>query len=254
MRTRAPLVIAVSLVATVIVGIRLLHESEPVYKGQRLSLWLSRGREGFDDGTDAFLRENKEIVTRHLLACLRKRDNPLWKPYVAIRAKAPTGVSGYLPLWPQPSLVRAGATYWLAQLGHDAEAAVPELRRAARRDSSVEVRSQAIWALGRVDRGSRESTCLLADALGSDKDPLVRREAAGVLEMWTPKDPLVVQSFILGLHDSDAMVQQISAAALSSYGQLALAAVRPLQAVASSNGPASDFAARALKQITNAPP
>jgi hypothetical protein len=251
-RKGTKLVIGLLLVATA--GVVLwqalrLSQPEPVYRGKRLSLWLSLGPSSFDSGADEFLRQNSLVVTSYLLAALNRRDNPFWKPYTWVIAHSPAFLSSRLPPWVEPRLVRAGATYWLAQLGPQARPAVPDLRHAASMDQYPEVRRSAVWALGRVDSASKESVALLVAAMCQDKDANVRRAAAGVLEVWSPDDPAVILALVQGLKDSDTLVRQISAAALGKCGARAIPSLEPLRDLASSNDPAADYAARALEQI-----
>ncbi len=231
----------------------LQSSPEPSYQGTKLSVWLAQGPAGFDRGADAFLQQNSEVVTRYLISLLRKGDNALWKPYVWLRQHAPRFVVKQMPVWLEPKLVRAGATYWLAQLGARAAVAVPALRETGSEDRSPEVRRGALWALGRTD-SSNETITLMLKALSSDKDAEARRAAAGALEVWAPDDPKVISALIGGLGDSDAMVQQISAAALGKYGSKAYAALQPLQQLLGKDSIAADYAAAALKQIQGQDP
>ncbi len=224
-------------------------EPEPIYQGKRLSLWLAQGASGFDSGADDFLRQNSAVVRSYLIASLRKGDNPLWKRYMWLRGHSPAFVSARMPPWMEPRLVRVGATYWLAQQGPRAPAAIPELRQVGFQDQYPDVRSGALWALGRVDSASQETVTLLIAALSKDKDHGVRQIAAGVLEVWAPADAKVIPALVLGLSDSDAVVRQISAAALGKYSVRAKVAVETLKHLAASDVPAADYAARALEQI-----
>jgi hypothetical protein len=222
---------------------------EPIYAGKRLSLWLAEGPSGFNDGADEFLGKNSALVTDYLISTLRKGDNLFWKPYMWLTVHAPASISRKMPVWMEPKSVRVGATYWLAQLGARAKPAVADLSRVGSQDRYPEVRESALWALGRVDSASKETVALFVTELSKDKDAGVRQIAVGVLEIWTPGDPTVIPALIKSLKDSDALVRQISAAALGKYGNAAAAALGPLKDLAGSNDPAADYAARAWEQI-----
>ena len=212
-------------------------------------MWLALGQAGFDDGADAYLRQNSEVVSRYLIATLRKGDSPFWKPYVWLVQHAPGFISDRMLPWVEPRLQRIGATYWLAQMGPRASVSVPELRRVALDDRWPDVRGGALWALGRVDGPSKESVAVLLGAMGGEKDAHLRQAAVGALEVWAPDDPAVIATLINGLKDTDPLVRQICAAALGKYGARALKAVGPLTDLSASDDPAADYAARALDAI-----
>src|SRR5690349_8492682 len=190
MPKRSKLVLCGLLVAVSALTIFVLRHSEPepIYQGKRLSLWLAQGASGFDGGADEFLRQNSALVSSYLITSLRKGDNPLWKHYIWLKGHSRAFVSRRMPLWMEPRLVRVGATYWLAHLGPRAAAAIPELRQLGSQDQYPDVRSGALWALGRVDSASQETVALLIAALSKDRDPGVRQMAAGILEVWAPGD------------------------------------------------------------------
>jgi hypothetical protein len=257
-KTRSRLLFGGLLIAFIAIASQLLHHSEPepFYRGNRLSTWLAQGPSGFDDGADEFLQQNSALVTSYLIASLHHGDNPFWKPYMWLSRHAPALISKWMTPWVEPKLVRVGATYWLAQLGPSATAAVPDLRRAGSQDTHPEVRRSALWALGRVGSPSKGTVELLVGALSTEQDKGVRQAAVGVLEIWAPDEPLVIPALIDRLKDSDALVRQMSAAALGKYGPRANDALAALNDLAAGDDPAADYAARALRQINsdNAPP
>ena len=226
----------------------LRRGDEPSYRDRKLSFWLAQGPAGFDEGADEFLRNNSAVVTRYLISSLCRQDNPFWKPYQRLQKRVPVFIAKQMPVWMEPKLVRAGATYWLAQLGPQAAAAVPTLRQRGSQDTCAEVRCGALWSLGRID-SSKESVTVMLTALRRDKDVKARRAAAGALEVWAPDDPEVISTLIGSLTDSDAVVAQISAAALGKYGSRASGALPSLKRLAAGDSAAADYAAWAIKQI-----
>jgi HEAT repeat protein len=202
-----------------------------------------------DESSEAFLKQNSEAMAHYLRRDLYKSDNVFWKPYECLRGYAPTWFAKKMPVWWEPRLVRGGAGYWLAQLGPKAAICAPRLRELGNEDRYADVRQSALWALGRVDGPSKESLSTVIRAVTNDPDPAVRRTAAGVLEIWKSDDPEVIPVFTKGLNDSDPSVQQISAAALGSYGWRASAAIEPLKKLAAEGGMASGQAEQALKDI-----
>jgi HEAT repeat protein len=250
-KTRSTLLFGGLLIAVSAIAFQVLRHSEPepFYRGKRLSIWLAQGPLGFDDGADEFLRQNSALVTSYLIASLHHGDNPFWKPYMWLSRHAPALISKWMPPWMEPKLVRVGATYWLAQLGTRATAAVPDLCRAGSQDVHPEVRRSALWALGRVECPSKGTVALLVGALCREQDAGARQAAVGVLEVWAPDEPVVVLALIDRLKDSDALVRQMSAAALGKYGPRANAALGALNDLAAGDDPAADYAAHALQQI-----
>ncbi len=161
---RKPVKFAAVLLVLSLIGAaswHLLHfpEAEPVYEGKRLAIWLEAGpvvSRDLDEWRrfDDWMREQ----TRFLVKELKTRDNPLRRPYLWIRTKAPSFLARRVPVWLDPKQVRMSAAYLLGQLGRPASnASVDALCETAAKDPSSEVRRTAIWALARIDLESEKS-------------------------------------------------------------------------------------------------
>jgi hypothetical protein len=228
---------------------RALPQSDPIYKGKRLSLWLTElpSRTTFEAGFDQVIQKQGSAIEPHLIRALRTSDNLFWRPYTFIQNRAPRFIACRMPEWVEPKLVRKGAADWLAVMGPSAKQATPSLRRAASLDRSDLVRAAAVYALVRIG-ADQEGTKVLLDLL-KDPAPQIRQAAAGGIEIWSPPGPEVVSALTEALNDSDPIVRQVCAAALGKYGPQAATAAVPLRKLAAVEDQAADYARRSLQEI-----
>jgi hypothetical protein len=249
---RGLLLFVLLIFTSLIVGWLILRPPpETIYRGKPLSTWLieSHAANAYANGFYDLLQEKGAEMVPLLIRELNRKDSFARKPYLWVRGRCPTALSSRMPDWPDPAPVRYSAAYWLGNLGPNAKAAVPALCDAVIHDPVPNNRDVAITALTRIGLQSNQAVTALVTALSSDRNKSVRCRAAGALEIWMPDSPEVVAALARGLTDSDAMVRQICAAALGSYGPRSRMAIGRLEQMAGGDDPAADYAKAALERI-----
>jgi hypothetical protein len=123
----------------------------------------------------------------------------------------------------RPELIRT-----LGAFGEDATPAVSELVSDLR-DSNVEVRSAAAWALSQIGPKADAAAPALGQAL-SDSHLRTRVLAALALKAMGPKAAPAIPELIRALNDPANYVRASAADALGAMGPAGLAAVHPLMA------------------------
>jgi hypothetical protein len=204
----------------------------------------------------------KAECTRCTIKGLKARDNVLWRPYNAVRAKVSPGFRRFVPAWREPSKTRRAAAWWvcframawnLAPAPAEPEppgfheTVAPVLCNLARRDRDPNVRHAATWGLGSTGIFSPEAFSIMASALGH-ADPADRR--AGL--RWFRSNPVnaerIVPLLVHGLEDDAARTD--FAETLRAYGPKAGFVVESLLTLAKTNDrPTASVASWALGAI-----
>jgi hypothetical protein len=247
-----------------------LRNREPVYRGKRLSAWVDESlfevRSDYSasqvlgdlhpgDRQASFDAEIREVVPV-VIERLQTKDNPLWKPYVLAKQKAPGPIANCLPDWREPRTVRLAAARWLGHLGPGLpEAAVEPLCKVAKQDPDLEVRRTAIVALSNIGLYSAEAVPIMATALLAERDSYTRVRAAEWFRQTTPDPEKIVPLLLKVLSDRDQDVGDACVYALASYGHRAVSARDRLRMLAKSDDRFIAWAAAtALKEIDPVPP
>ena len=132
-------------------------------------------------------------------------------------------------------LIRKMAAFALGQLGWpedsslDLEAAIPHLEEALKTDADPEVRRQAAEALVAICEHQAALQAFL-DGL-SDEDVEARRWGAIMLCLVGEKAPSAIQPLIDALDDPDLLVRRYVADALATHGAAAASALPKLEAL-----------------------
>jgi len=250
-------ILALSLAGLVSWELLHLPEAEPAYEGKKLKAWLATGVTGPQRDLEDWTRFSDWMRNQmpSLIRALDTKDNPLRRPYLWIKTKAPSLMANRMPHWTDPAQVRLSAIYWLGEQGLLSMEAMPALCELTTRDPNGEVRRQAIWALARIDSESEHARKAMVAALTTDADRRVRAAAAGGLEVGQlSSSEEVIIAFTHGLSDRDPLVRQICAAALGKCGPRAKAAMGSLQELAKRDDAAADYARSAIRQIEAATP
>lgn len=232
------------------------RDSEPVYKGKRLSEWLSAAINSFHPDTLAYNPPNPSEIqadeaVRHigtnaiptLLEMIQETDSPLKLKWIALMRKQ----HFFKP--PQEAFNRnLQAIYAFKTLGSTASNAVPDLVRIYRGNLSPDSQVFILAALGRIGPpAAPKTTPILLDGLTNGD---LRMTALYVIGEIHGQPEVFVPALINALKDSDPSVRATAITALGNYGPTAEPAVPALAGLLNDADPdISTEATNALKAI-----
>ena len=232
------------------------RDSEPVYKGKRLSEWLAEALLSPHPNTDGYNPPSPseiqaEEAVRHigtnaipaLLEMLQETDSPLKTKWIALLEKQ------HFIRAPEPAFDRnLHALYGFQALGPAASNSVPELVRIYRENHSPDSQVLILAALDNIGpTAAPKATPILLDGLTNG---YLRRTALSVIGEIHGQPEVFVPALINALNDSDPTARATAIRALGKYGPAAEPAVPALAGLLNDADPyISSEATNALKAI-----
>jgi hypothetical protein len=224
MRKRVQIALTILLARVLVVlAFRTLRQSEPIYQGKPLSVWLQGNQPDEEQEVYEAIRGTGTNAIPSLSRMLRAHDPPLKLKLFELVQKLPV-------VWLKPTL----ATTWNVRgergfhaLGEDAKDAVPELIRIYEANVSASSQSAAANALGSIGSDAAKAVPSLLGRM-TDTNASVRGDAAYTLGRIHSKPELVLPPLLKSLDDSNAEVRYHAAVALGRFRAAAKAAVPAL--------------------------
>lgn len=268
-RNRFRFGLAALALALALVGWQIVRPGETLYKGRKLQEWVDIQLFGdpgdpsaqfhaeevlanlHGEDRQASFEAEEQVVVPYVIRRLKAKDNPLWKPYTAIKRVTPACIGNLMPAWREPKESRLAAAYWLGHRGPGTpETTVPVLCQVAGNDADKQVRRMAVFALSTISVYSPDEVPIMEKALLTDMDKETRLKAAEWFEQTTPDPDRIVPVLVRLLEDADSAVSEACMRALASYGHRAGCALEPLQKLTKVNDKRVAWvASRALRDI-----
>jgi hypothetical protein len=205
------------------------RETEPVYQGKPLSVWL----EGYGPGesTPARIRKADQVVREMgtnaiptLLRLLRVDDPPTWQAdVIGLLQKQSFIKIKHVEAWGQH--FRAWQAF--KQLGGDAGSAVPGLMAIYERNISEDSQVETILSLGAIGPPAKSAVPMLLRGM-TNASPNYRCNVMIALGQIHSEPELVVPALLKSLSDGDAQSRRWAAQTLGTLGAEATPALPAL--------------------------